>query len=209
MIRVAIADDHAIVRAGLRALIGGEADMTLVAEACDGLAALEAGKGQGVDVFLVDLSLPGMDGVEVIAKLRAACPQTRVLVLSMHASAEFVRPALRAGALGYLVKGAGLDDLLPAIRAVHRGERFVDPAAASALQGEQQEEGDAVQRLTPREREVWRMVAQGHTNRSMALALGLSPKTVDSHRSNLMRKLGVHDVQGLTRLAVRRGLVDG
>jgi two-component system, NarL family, response regulator NreC len=213
MIRVAIADDHAIVRAGLRALISCEPDMTLVAEAADGKEALEIGRRCAIDVFLVDLSLPVLDGVEVISRLRTIAPQARVLVLSMHAMPEYVRPALRAGARGYVVKGTGLDDLIVAIRVVHGGERFLDSAAAAALEADTlgaargNAQTDDLDLLTPREREVLRMIAQGHTNRSIAEHLGLSPKTVDAHRTNLMRKLGLHDVQALTRFAVRRGLV--
>jgi len=214
MIHVAIADDHAIVRAGLRALIGCEPDMTLVAEAADGREALEIGRRSAIDVFLVDLSLPSIDGVEVISRLRTIAPRTRVLVLFMHAMPEYVRPALRAGAHGYVVKGTGLDDLIVAIRAVHAGGRFLDAAASAALETDvldgprAEAPTDDLDLLTAREREVLRMIAQGHTNRSIAGHLGLSPKTIDAHRTNLMRKLGLHDIQGLTRFAVRRGLVE-
>lgn len=209
MIRVAVADDHVIVRAGLRALISCEHDMALVAEAGDGKQAVAIARHEQVDVFLVDLAMPGMDGVEAISQIRAAAPSAHVLVLSMHATPEFVRPALRAGATGYVVKGSGLDDLLVAIRAVHAGERYLDAAATAAVQQMPAGEAfaDQLESLTAREREVLRMVAVGHTNRSIALELGLSPKTVDAHRTNLMRKLGIHDVQALTRLAVRTGLL--
>jgi DNA-binding NarL/FixJ family response regulator len=215
VIRVAIADDHAIVRAGLRALLACETDMVLVAMAADGMEAIDIAARLSIDVFLVDLSMPVLDGVEVIARIRTVAPRTRILVLTMHAMPEFVRPALRAGAHGYVVKGTGLDDLITAIRAVHVGERFLDPAAAVVMQEEQalgfgaNAPKDDLDRLTPREREVLRMIATGHTNRSVAAALGLSPKTVDSHRTNLMRKLGVHDAQGLTRFALRTGLIAG
>jgi len=209
LIRVAIADDHAIVRAGLRALIAGEPDMVLAAEAGNGEQAIAVAVQQRIDVFLMDLGMPGMDGVEAIARLRTASPATRVLVLSMHGTPEYVRPALRAGAAGYVVKGAGLDDLLVAIRAVHAGYHHFDQAALSAMQDVPPGHActDDVESLTPREREVLRMVAMGHTNRSIAEALGVSPKTIDAHRTNLMRKLGIHDAQGLTRLAMRAGLL--
>lgn len=206
MIRVVLADDHAIVRAGLRALLTGESDVSIVAEAVDGASALDAVRKHAPDVLLLDLSLPPPNGVDVTRTLRAEKSATRVLVLTMHAAPEFVRPALDAGAMGYVVKGAGLDDLVVALRAVARGERFVDAMAAAAMRAPPSAD-DALDQLTPREVEVLRRVASGETNREMAQALGLSPKTVDSHRTNLMRKLDVHDAQGLTRLAVRRGLV--
>lgn len=214
MIRIAIADDHAIVRAGLQALIVCESDMRLVGGATDGNAAVALAASQAIDVFLMDLSMPHLDGVEAIARIRAASPQTRVLVLSMHATPEFVRPALRAGAQGYVVKGAGLEALVAAIRAVHAGDRFLDPAAAAAMQDALADDSAVdsshdIASLTPREREVLCMVAMGHTNRTMAEAIGVSPKTIDAHRTNLMRKLGIHDAQGLTRLAMRRGMLDG
>jgi DNA-binding NarL/FixJ family response regulator len=213
MIRVAIADDHAIVRAGLASVLAAEPDMQLVGEASDGHGAIALVQRTSVDVLLVDLSMPLLHGVDAIARVRAVAPRTRVLVLSMHKTPEYVRPALRAGAHGYVVKGPGLDELVRAVRAVHAGETYLDAAATEVVEagdgpGRRGEPPlDDLDRLTPREREVLRMIAEGHTNRSIGLALGVSPKTVDAHRSNLMRKLGIHDVQGLTRLAMRRGLV--
>lgn len=214
MIRVAAADDHAIVRAGVKALLAGEADMQLVAEASNADDAIALASKQGIDVFLVDLAMPGTDGISTIARMRACAPDMRVLVLSMHATPEFVRPALRAGAHGYVVKGSGLDDLVIAIRTVFAGDRFLDPVAEAALDqladmDPRNAARDELDRLTPREREVLRLIALGNTNRSIGTLLGLSPKTVDAHRTNLMRKLGLHDAQALTRFALRRGLVDG
>lgn len=205
MIRVAIVDDHTIVRAGIRALVADEADLQIIGEFSDGPSALQALPALNPDVLLVDLTLPSMDGIELLRRVRIACPRTRTMVLSMHASPEFVRPALQAGAAGYVVKGAGLDDLVSALRAVARGESYLDeslePSSLTA------ESADDLERLTAREREILRMVAQGQTNRQIAEILGLSPKTVDAHRTNLMRKLDLHDAQALTRFALRRGLV--
>jgi DNA-binding NarL/FixJ family response regulator len=182
--------------------------MELVGEATDGVEAVELVTRHDVEVLLLDLGMPRMDGVEAIRRVVAARPSTRVVVRSMHAGPEHVRPALRAGAHGYVVKGAGLGDLVTAIRAVHAGERFLDAAAAAAVREGDAGAPDELAALTAREREVLRLVALGHTNKSIASELELSPKTVDAHRTNLMRKLGIHDAQGLTRLAMRRGLVD-
>jgi len=213
MIRVAIVDDHAIVRAGLRALLAAEPDMVLVGEASNGEEAIALAGSASLDVFLLDLSMGDTDGVRLIHKLRELCSRARVLVLSMHATPEFVRPALRAGAQGYVVKGSGLGELVQAIRQVQTGQRFIDPSIRHALETVVPDEGHGaggdVERLTPRERQVLRLIALGHTNRSIGDTLELSPKTVDAHRCNLMRKLDLHDVQALTRLAVRLGLVDG
>jgi DNA-binding NarL/FixJ family response regulator len=214
MIRVVIADDHAIVRAGIRALLASEGDITVAAEASDGRAAVAAVERARPDVLLVDLSMPGWNGVEAIRRAREVSPSTRVLVLSMHAAPDYVRPALRAGAHGYLVKGAGLDDLLRALRAVAAGERFFGPEAERVIQLDATDLAgdrghDDLERLTPREREVLQLVAEGHTNREIGVALGVSPKTVDAHRSRVMQKLDLHDAQALTRFALRRGLVAG
>ncbi len=213
MIRVVMADDHAIVRAGIRALLAAEGDVVIAAEAADGRAAVEAVERTHPDVLLMDLSMPGWNGVEAIRRAREVSPSTRVLVLSMHAAADYVRPALRAGASGYLVKGAGLDDLLRALRAVAAGERFFGPEATRVVELDAADlahrGADDLERLTPREREVLQLVAEGHTNREIAAALGLSPKTVDAHRTKVMQKLDLHDAQALTRFALRRGLISG
>jgi DNA-binding NarL/FixJ family response regulator len=211
-IRVVVADDHAIVRAGIRALLSCEPDISIVAEATDGRGAVAAVQRHAPDVLLVDLSMPGANGVEAIAQVHAHTPSTHVLVLSMHAAPEYVRPALRAGALGYVVKGAGLEELVTAVRTVAAGGSFLDAsiaALASAVPPAKEPEDslDPYDRLTHREREVLQLVAEGRSNRQIGEALGLSPKTIDSHRTNLMRKLELHDAQAVTRFAVRRGLV--
>lgn len=212
-IRVVLADDHAVVRAGLRALFGAHGDIDVVGEASDGREAIEVVERLRPEVLLLDLSMAGLNGVEALRRVRASCPATRVLVLSMHAAPEYVRPAIRAGAAGYVVKGAGLDSLVEAVRALAAGETFLGPEASRVVAGDLDypaREGashEALERLTPREREVLQLVAEGHTNREMARILGVSPKTVDAHRTNLMAKLDVHDAQALTRFAVRWGLV--
>lgn len=202
-IRVLVVDDHAVVRAGIRALVSSEPDLEVVDEAGDASEGLRLAKRWTPDVAMVDLSMPGPQGVELIERLRAHVPRTRILVLSMHTARASVRAALAAGAHGYVVKGAGLDDLAVALRTVASGERFLDPMVSEAAEDEQPEGG--VTSLTAREREVFVRVAAGRTNREIGAELGVSPKTVDVHRSNLMRKLGVHDAQSLTRLAIRHG----
>jgi NarL family two-component system response regulator LiaR len=208
--RVVLCDDHAIVRAGIRALLEREADLAIVGEASSGHEAVELAQALQPDVMLLDLSMPSGNGLDAIARIRSLAPRCRILVLSMHVAPEFVRPALRAGAHGYLVKGSGLGDLLRAVRTVAQGGQFLGSDVAAIVAEDviaADEREDDLDRLTPREREVLQLVAEGQTNRLIALRLGLSPKTVDSHRTNLMRKLGLHDAQGLTRFAVRRGLV--
>jgi DNA-binding NarL/FixJ family response regulator len=212
-IRLLLTDDHAVVRAGLRALFGVHPDLEVVGEAKDGREALELCDKLRPDVLLLDLSMSSLNGIEALRRVRSAFPMTRVLVLSMHATPEYVRPALKAGATGYVVKGAGLDSLVEAVRAVAAGERFLGPEASRVVQGDldhppASENQSPLERLTPREREVLQLVAEGHTNRESARLLGVSPKTVDAHRTNLMAKLDLHDAQALTRFAVRCGLVE-
>ncbi len=207
-LRVLIADDHPIVRQGLRSLLSAASHVEVVGEASDGREALELAARTRPAVLLCDLSMPGLNGVEALRRLKKVSPTTRALVLSMHAAADYVRPAARAGAAGYLVKGAGLDDLLEALEAVARGETFFGPEARQVLaQDTGAAPDDSLERLTSREREVLQLVAEGHSNRDIGAALGISPKTADAHRTSLMRKLELHDAQALTRYAVRRGLV--
>lgn len=207
MIRVVVADDHAVVRAGVRAVLSTEPDVEVVAEAADASAACEAVRTHRPEVLLLDWTLPG-DGRSVLQRLRTDAPGTRVCVLSMHQDGPTVRDALAAGATGYVVKGAGIEYLVAALRHVAAGQRFLDRAAEEGLGAGPEPSSDSEwERLTPRERLVLRRVAEGRTNREIAAELSLSPKTVDTHRTNVMRKLGVHDAQALARYAVRRGLL--
>lgn len=212
-IRVVLADDHAVVRAGLRALFSRHPDIEIAGEASDGREAIEAVERHRPDVLLLDLSMARLNGVEALRRVRASFPATRVLVLSMHAGPEYVRPALRAGASGYVVKGAGLDSLVEALRAVAAGDTFLGAEARQLVEAPREPRPPGpdgpLEGLTPREREVLQLVAEGHTNREIAAILGVSPKTADVHRTNLMAKLDLHDAQALTRLAVRSGLVSG
>jgi two-component system, NarL family, response regulator NreC len=210
VIRVVIADDHGIVLAGLRAVLAAEPDIEVLAEATDGRAAIAAVEEHAPDLLVIDLSMPDLNGVEVIRRLHELRPATRIVVLSMHAAPEYVRPALRAGAAGYLVKGSGLEDLVRALRLVAAGETFLGPEAQRVVQREDPRRGeppDALDRLTAREREVLQLIAEGRTNRQIATLLEVTPKTVDTHRTRLMHKLDLHDTAALTRFAMRHGLI--
>jgi len=211
VIRVVIADDHAVVRAGVRAVLAAEADLHVVAEADSPTAVMRELKDHAADTLLVDLTMPGGRGVDLIARVRQAFPNLRILVLSMHATPEYVSGALAAGANGYVVKGSGLEDLVTALRAVAAGKSFLD-ASAKRVAGQPGSGGSGVTelaRLSLREREVLILVAEGHTNREISELLVISPKTVDTHRTSLMRKLDLHDAQALTRFAMQNGLLSG
>lgn len=207
MIHLVVADDHAVVRAGLRAVLANEPDFALVAEASDATTACAEILRHRPEVLLLDWELPG-EGRVVLERVRTDSPATRVCIFSMHHDGTTIRDALGGGALGYVVKGAGIEQLVTALRAVASGKRFLDDEAEAGLRAGPEPSNDAEwERLTPRERWVLRRVAEGRTNREIAAELSLSPKTVDTHRTNVMRKLGVHDAQALARFAVRRGLL--
>ncbi len=207
---VVIVDDHTIVRQGLRALLSHEAALHVVAEASNGQSAVAAVATHRPDVVLLDLSLPDMPGSAVIPLLLGVHPTVQVLVLSMHDSEEYVRPAIQAGARGYLVKGSGLQDLVAAIGAVAGGHAFFSPAAAASLLNPtvpQRSDDERLRLLTPRERQVLELVARGLTSAEIGESLAIASKTVEAHRSNLTAKLDLHDVPALVRFAVRAGLV--
>jgi DNA-binding NarL/FixJ family response regulator len=211
-IRVILAEDHKIVRQGLRSLLDGHGDIRVEGEAADGAEAVELACRLVPDVVIMDLAMPELDGVQAAAAVRESCPKTKVLVLSMHSSEEHVLPAVRAGADGYLLKGSGLSDLVAAIRAIHRGNAFFSPEVSGLLartaRSERGERAGAERlRLTAREREVLELVARGHTSPQIATLLGISAKTVENHRGRIMAKLDIHDLAGLVRYAVRTGLV--
>ena len=209
-VRVLLADDHTLVRAGVRRILESQPGFAVVAEVADGDAALAALAEHAADVLVLDLSMPGKDGFEVLRRARDVRPGLRVLVLSMHAGAEYVQRAVREGADGYLLKDSAVQDLVAGIRSVMEGRAFYSPAVQGQLArlAGQRRGGGGLESLTEREREVLRQVARGLTTKEIAAALAISMRTVDSHRANLMRKLDLRSVARLTQFAIREGLVD-
>ncbi len=214
-IRVLLADDHAVLRAGLRMLLDAQPDMEVVGEAADGEAAVSQARELRPDVLLLDLTMPGAGGLPAIERVRAVAPQTRVLVLTMHEAPAYVRSALAAGAAGYVRKSAADAALLSAIRAVHRGRRPIDPdlVPIPPEPGRARQPGAGRPRasgvagfLSPREREVLALIARGHTNQQIADRLALSVKTVETYRARLVEKLGLKSRADLVRYALDSGL---
>ena len=210
MIRVLIADDHGIVRSGLRMLIDRQVDMEVVAEADDGVTALESTQAHRPDVAVLDVSMPRMTGLQAAREIRAHVPGTRVLLLSMHDDERYFLEGLASGASGYVLKRAADTDLIGAVRTVARGRTFLSSEAQRELMDEWEEGGRAEPEdpLTPRELEVVKLIAEAYTNRQIAETLKVSEKTVESHRANVLSKLDMRDRVELVRYAIRRGLVE-
>lgn len=209
-IRVVLADDHALVRAGMRSLLNGMAQVQVVGEAASGEEALELAARERPDVVLMDIAMKGMSGLEAAARMREQHAAVRVVILSMHAGEEYVLQALRAGAVGYLLKDAATGELELALRSVMRGESWFSPAVSrQVVEGYVQRVGGeaAAEVLTARQREVLRLVAGGKSTKEIAYELTLSVKTVETHRAQIMERLGIRDVAGLVRYALRTGLV--
>ena len=211
-IRILLADDHTLFRAGIRALLQTLGDIEVVADASDGREALRLVAVHRPDVVLLDILMPGLNGLDAAARICRTSSRSRVIVLSMNADADSVLRALRAGAVGYVVKTADPAELEMAIRAVTRGERFLSSAISehvvAACLGRLEKEQTSLERLTPRQREVLQLVAEGHTTKEIAKKLDISVKTVEMHRRQIMKALGIHDIAGLTRYAIRTGIVD-
>jgi DNA-binding NarL/FixJ family response regulator len=204
--RVLLADDHPVVLQGLRALLDGLPDFTVVAEAGDGLEAVNTVIRTEVDLAILDVSMPRLTGVDAARQIKANRPAVSVLMLSMHDSEQYLFAALAAGASGYVLKSAADRDLVDACRAALRGEPFLYPSAVRSLMREHlRTDGDV---LTPREREIVKLIAEAHSNKEIAELLVISPKTVERHRANILEKLGMSDRVELTRYAIRRGLVE-
>jgi DNA-binding NarL/FixJ family response regulator len=210
-VRMVLVDDHALVRAGLRALLQGLPGVEVVAEAVDGREALAAIKTLKPDVVLMDISMPGLNGLEAAALAARDFPESRILILSAHSSEEYVGQALRAGASGYLLKDAATVELELAIMAVARGETYLSPAVSkhviSTYIRRVGGEAGSLELLTPRQRETLQLVAQGKSTKEIARILHISVKTIETHRAQLMDRLDIHDVAGLVKFALRVGLV--
>ena len=208
--RILIADDHGVVRGGLRLLLDRQPGLEVVDEAGDGVEALERTLAQRPDVAILDVSMPGLTGIQATREIKAHAPEVSVLVLSMHDDERYVFEALKAGASGYVLKREADVDLVDAVNAVRRGEPFLTNAATETLIREWMSDDTAgpSEPLTNREQEVLKLIAEAHTNREIGEILHLSEKTVESHRGNILRKLGMRDRVELVRYAIRRGLVE-
>jgi DNA-binding NarL/FixJ family response regulator len=212
-IRVLIADDHAIVREGVRALLALSDDIVVVGEAADGLEAIEMARRLSPDVILMDIAMPGLGGLEATLEIRKDNPQAKVLVLSQYEDREYIRRFLKAGVSGYVLKKAAGSELTSAIRAVHRGGLVLDPEVAREAMREQVEStgrgraADPYDTLTDREKQVLKLVAEGHSNKAVAELLAISVKTAMSHREHIMQKLDLHSRTELIRFALQHGVI--
>lgn len=210
-IRVLVADDHTIVREGLVSLLAESGECEIVAQASDGVEAVERARETEPDVVVVDLGMPRLSGLEVVRRIHHDLPRTRVLVLTMHEEEEYVVQAVQAGASGYLVKDTAGTELLAAVRALHAGQGHFGPGPAKALaeryRHPERTPEDPYGSLTPREREVFHLVVEGRTTKEVARELGISVKTAENHRARMMDKLAVHNAAELVLYATRKGLV--
>ena len=211
-IRVLLADDHTLVRAGIRSLLESLGGVDVVAETGDGREALEMIVKHAPDVALLDITMPGLNGVEVTRRSAKESPRTRIVILSMYADPAYVKQSLRAGATGYLLKGAAVSELPLALQAVMRGETYLTPRVSQEvvqgfLRESQNEEPGPLEGLTKRQREILQLIAEGRSTKEIAQILDVSVKTVETHRMRMMDRLGIHDVPGLVRFAIRAGLV--
>lgn len=210
---VLIVDDHSVVRTGIKHILEEEEDLQIVGEAKDGWEAIQVVPQLNPDVILMDITMPGLGGLEATRRIRSFMPQVKILFLTMHESQEYFFQALQAGGLGYIPKSALDTELLAAIRTVGQGQSYLHPSVATVLVSEYLEQvkggetPDPYYQLTEREREILHLIAQGHTNREIADLLYISVNTVHNHRANLMEKLGLHDRLELLKYAIRRGLV--
>ncbi len=211
-IRILLVDDHNLVRAGLRSLIEGIADFQVVGEAADGREAIEGIKTHQPHVVLMDISMAYLNGLDAAARISKELPEVRVIMLSMHANEEYVSQALRAGASGYLLKSVPLTELELAIRAAMRGEVFLSSAVSKDLVSRYLSRLDSGEptsiKLTPRQREILQLIAEGKSTKEIAYLLNVSVKTVEAHRTQMMERLNIHDIAGLVRYAIKIGLVE-
>jgi DNA-binding NarL/FixJ family response regulator len=207
--KVVIADDHGIVRSGIRLLLETQDDLEVLAEAADGVEARDVVIAERPDLAILDVKMPGLTGLQATREIKAQAPEVSILILSMHDDERYLFEALKAGASGYVLKSQADTDLLSAIRSVERGEPFLSPAAQQALIKDVLERGEQGEsELTPREEEIVKLVAEANTSREIAGMLHLSEKTVENHRANAMKKLGMRDRVDLVRYAIRQGLIE-
>jgi len=211
MTRILLADDHAMVRRGLRLVLDSEPDLEVVAEAGDGAEAVEKALGDSVDLAVLDVTMPRLTGIQAAGELHRRKPEVRTLILSLHDNEQYFFEALKAGAAGYVLKSSADRDLVEACRAAMRGEPFLYPGAVTALIRDflaREDSGGELEPLTPRELEILKLIAEAHSTREIAEVLVISPKTVERHRANILGKLGMRDRVELTRYAIRRGLIE-
>jgi two-component system response regulator NreC len=213
-IRVLLADDHTILRAGLKMMLNAQPDMEVIGEAQDGRQAINGALRHQPDVVLMDITMPEINGIEATRQIKRMLPDVKVLVLTMHENDEYVFQALRAGASGYILKEAADTELITALHVVQTGQFYLSPTAQSIIVGDYLqrvrtgEEKDSYSTLTEREREILKLVAEGFTNNQIAERLVISPKTVDTHRTHVMDKLNLHSRSELVKYAMRRGLLE-
>ena len=211
-IRVILADDHAVVRDGLRSLLESEGDIVVVGDVANGRLAVQRAQQLGPDVVVMDIAMPELNGIDAARQIREVSPSTRVVILSMYSTAEHIRHALQAGAQGYLLKESAGTEVVQAVRAVHAGRRYLSQQITETMIGDYvlQRAADPVEdplaRLSAREREILQLVAEGKTSAQIAKILNLSPNSIATYRSRLMRKLGIGDVAGLVKFAIQHGL---
>ena len=209
--RILIADDHTIVRSGLKKVLDAKPDLEVVAEAEDGAEAVEKALKENVHLAILDVSMPRMTGIQAVAELHKRKPELKTLMLSMHDSEQFLFEALKAGASGYVLKSGADTDIVDAVRAAMRGDSYLYPSAVTSLVRDYIERGGSGEEefdvLTPRELEVLKLIAEAYTSQQIADALFISIKTVDRHRQNILEKLGMRDRVELTRYAIKRGLI--
>jgi DNA-binding NarL/FixJ family response regulator len=210
-IRILLADDHTLVRAGIRSLLENIEGVEVIAEASDGREALRLVKTHRPDLVLMDIAMPGLNGLEAAARIAKKFPHVRVIILSMYVNEEYILQALRAGAMGYIVKGSDTAELEIAIKAVTRGEMYLSPMVSKHVVTNYirrvSGETTSVELLTPRQREILQLIAEGYSTKKIAGTLKISAKTVETHRMQLMERLDIHDIAGLVRYAIRVGLV--
>ena len=210
-VRILIADDHKILREGLKSLLGNKPGFAVVAEAEDGLSAFDGVKKHKPDIAILDIGMPGLNGIEVTRKIRSEMAETKVIALSMHADRRFVMGVLEAGANGYLLKDSAFEELVTAVRAVAKGRMYLSPSIAETVVKSSLEKSDRGQQgsgvlLSGREREVLQMIAEGKSTKEIAFKLFVSTKTVETHRKQIMDKLNIRTIAGLTKYAIREGL---